>query len=66
MNQMLEELDEYADSIDNDMNTIQNLDTIDVADTAEYETLRNVFNFLDNFIKKHNKEPQEINHDKKK
>ena len=50
--ELLKELEDYADSIDNDINTIQNHD-IACCDERELEVLRNVFDVLDKLIKKY-------------
>lgn len=49
---LLQEIEDYADSIDNDINTIDNFDMA-CCDEREAETLKNVFNQLEKFLKQH-------------
>lgn len=52
---MREELEEYASSVDADANSIENFD-MKCCDVREVETLRNVFRWLDSFLKRHEDE----------
>ena len=51
-NSLIRELEDYANSIDADINTINNYD-IYCCDERELEVLHDVFNYLDNLIKKY-------------
>jgi hypothetical protein len=48
--QLIDRLEAYADSIDDDINTINNYD-MTCCDDREVETLREVFNFLERLLK---------------
>ena len=50
MEQLLKKIEEYADSIDNDINTINNYE-VSCCDARELEGLQNVFNHLEKLIK---------------
>ena len=55
---LLEDLEEYADSIDSDINTINNFD-VACCDARELEVLQNVFDQLVRMRKNHERERKE-------
>lgn len=52
---LIEDIENYTDSIDDDINTIQNYD-MTCCDERELEALQNVFRVLDRILKKAKKD----------